>query len=201
MQRLPAPLQKIVDQFSALPGVGPKSALRMALTLLKWPEETVRSFGRDIEGLRSALHICSRCCSLADTDPCHICADPKRNHEQLCLVSEWDSLMVMEESGVYKGRYLILGGLLSPLDGIDARSLEISRLESILREGEVRELILALGSTMEAEATSTYVHGLLARSFPHVTVTRLAQGIPLGSEIKYVDRETLKQSLKYRQSL
>jgi recombination protein RecR len=201
VQRLPAPLQKIVDQFSALPGVGPKSALRMALTLLKWPEETVRSFGRDIEGLRSALHICSRCCSLADTDPCHICADPKRNHEQLCLVSEWDSLMVMEESGVYKGRYLILGGLLSPLDGIDARSLEISRLESILREGEVRELILALGSTMEAEATSTYVHGLLARSFPHVTVTRLAQGIPLGSEIKYVDRETLKQSLKYRQSL
>lgn len=201
MQRLPAPLQKIVDQFSALPGVGPKSALRMALTLLKWPEETVRSFGRDIEGLRSALHICSRCCSLADTDPCHICADPKRNHEQLCLVSEWDSLMVMEESGVYKGRYLILGGLLSPLDGIDARSLEISRLESILREGEVRELILALGSTMEAEATSTYVHGLLARSFPQVSVTRLAQGIPLGSEIKYVDRETLKQSLKYRQSL
>lgn len=201
MQRLPAPLQKIVDQFSALPGVGPKSALRMALTLLKWPEESVRSFGRDIEGLRSALHICSRCCSLADTDPCHICTDPKRSSEQLCLVSEWDSLMVMEESGIYKGRYLILGGLLSPLDGIDARSLEISRLEAILREGEVRELILALGSTMEAEATGTYVHNLLTRSFPHVSVTRLAQGIPLGSEIKYVDRETLKQSLKYRQTL
>jgi recombination protein RecR len=201
VQRLPAPLQKIVDQFSALPGVGPKSALRMALTLLKWPEESVRSFGRDIEGLRSALHICSRCGSLADTDPCHICTDPQRSSEQLCLVSEWDSLMVMEESGVFKGRYLILGGLLSPLDGIDARSLEVSKLEAILREGEVREVILALGSTMEAEATSSYVHGLLGKSFPHVSVTRLAQGIPLGSEIKYVDRETLKQSLKYRQSL
>lgn len=201
MQRLPAPLQKIVDQFSALPGVGPKSALRMALTLLKWPEESVRSFGRDIEGLRSALHICSRCCSLADADPCQICADPKRNPEQLCLVSEWDSLMVMEESGIYRGRYLILGGLLSPLDGIDARALEISRLESILREGQTREVILALGSTMEAEATGAYVHNLLSRGFPQVSVTRLAQGIPLGSEIKYVDRETLKQSLKYRQSL
>lgn len=201
MQRLPAPLQKIVDQFSALPGVGPKSALRMALTLLKWPAESVRAFGRNIEGLRTALHVCSRCCGLADVDPCHLCADPKRDPAQLCLVSEWDSLMVMEESGIYRGRYLILGGLLSPLDGVDARALEIGRLESILREGEVREVILALGSTMEAEATGTYVHGLMARAFPGVAVTRLAQGIPLGSEIKYVDRETLKQSLKYRQSL
>jgi len=194
-------LQKIVDQFSALPGVGPKSALRMALTLLKWPEETVRAFGRDIESLRSALHVCSRCCGLADADPCHLCSDPKRSPEQLCLVSEWDSLMVMEESGVFKGRYLILGGLLSPLDGIDARSLEIGRLESILREGQVREVILALGSTMEAEATGSYVHNLITRGFPDISVTRLAQGIPLGSEIKYVDRETLKQSLKYRQTL
>jgi len=201
VQRLPAPLQKIVDQFSALPGVGPKSALRMALTLLKWPEESVRSFGRDIGGLRSALHICSRCCGLADSDPCQLCTDPKRTPEQLCLVSEWDSLMVMEESGIFRGRYLILGGLLSPLDGVDARTLELDRLESILREGQVREVILALGSTMEAEATGAYVHTLLARSFPDVAVTRLAQGIPLGSEIKYVDRETLKQSLKYRQSL
>ncbi len=201
MQRLPAPLQKIVDQFSALPGVGPKSALRMALTLLKWPEESVRAMGRDIESLRDNLHICSRCRGLADHDPCHLCSDPKRSSEQLCLVSEWDSLMVMEEAGVYRGRYLILGGLLSPLDGVDARALEISALERLLREGTVTEVILALGSTMEAEATSTYVHGLITRTFPTVTVTRLAQGIPLGAEIKYVDRETLKQSLKYRHSL
>jgi recombination protein RecR len=201
VQRLPAPLQKIVTQFSALPGVGPKSALRMALTLLKWPEESARALGRDIESLRDNLHICSRCHGLADTDPCPICSDPKRIAEQLCVVSEWDSLMVMEEAGFYKGRYLILGGLLSPLDGVDAKALEVSRLEAILREGEVREVILALGSTMEAEATGTYVHTRVTRDFPGVAVTRLAQGIPLGQEIKYVDRETLKQSLKYRQTL
>lgn len=201
MQRLPLPLQKIVDQFSALPGVGPKSALRMALTLLKWPEASVRALGRDIGELRDRLHVCSRCRGLADADPCPLCTDPKRSSEQLCLVSEWDSLMVMEEAGFYRGRYLILGGLLSPLDGVDARSLEIGALESILREGVVHEVILALGSTMEAEATGTYVHGLIARDFPGVSVTRLAQGIPLGSEIKYVDRETLRQSLKYRHSL
>lgn len=201
MQRLPSPLQKIVTQFSALPGVGPKSALRMALTLLKWPEESVRALGRDIEQLRDALHICSRCKGLADSDPCPLCADPKRNAEQLCLVAEWDSLMVMEEAGFYRGRYLILGGLLSPLDGVDAKALEISHLEALLREGEIREVILALGSTMEAEATGSYIHALVVRDFPGVSVTRLAQGIPLGAEIKYIDRETLKQSLKYRQSL
>jgi recombination protein RecR len=109
--------------------------------------------------------------------------------------------MVMEEAGVYRGRYFILGGLLSPLDGVDARALEISRLETLLREGEVREIVLALGSTVEAEATGSYVHTLLSRHFPGISVTRLAQGIPLGTEIKYVDRETLRQSLKYRQTL
>jgi len=201
VQRLPVPLQKIVDQFSSLPGIGPKSALRMALTLLKWPEESVRAMGKDIESLRDNLHICSRCRGLADTDPCVLCADPKRNDEQLCLVSEWDSLMVMEAAGVYQGRYFILGGLLSPLDGVDARNLEISALETLLEDGQVSEVILALGSTMEAEATSTYVHELVTRSFPAIAITRLAQGIPLGAEIKYVDRETLKQSLKYRHSL
>jgi len=201
VQRLPVPLQKIVDQFSSLPGIGPKSALRMALTLLKWPEESVRAMGKDIESLRDNLHICSRCRGLTDTDPCVLCADPKRNDEQLCLVSEWDSLMVMEAAGVYQGRYFILGGLLSPLDGVDARNLEISALETLLQDGRVSEVILALGSTMEAEATSTYVHELVTRSFPAISITRLAQGIPLGAEIKYVDRETLKQSLKYRHSL
>lgn len=201
MQRLPAPLQKIVSQFSALPGVGPKSALRMALTLLKWPPESVRALGRDIAGLRDALHICTRCGSLADADPCHLCTDPTRSAELLCIVAEWDSLIVMEEAGLFKGRYLILGGLLSPLDGVDAQSLEMPRLAAILREGEVREVILALGSTMEAEATGTYIHSWIARDFPSVQVTRLAQGIPLGAELKYVDRETLKQSLKYRHAL
>lgn len=201
MQRLPIPLRKIVDQFSALPGVGPKSALRMAMALLKWPEESVRGFGRDIENLRAALHICSRCCGLADSDPCPVCSDPGRSSEQLCLVSEWDSYVVMEEAGFYKGKYLILGGLLSPLDGMDAKALEMERLERLLREGEVREIILALGSTMEAEATGSYISNLVIRNFPGISVTRLAQGIPLGQEIKYVDRETLKQSLKYRQTL
>lgn len=201
MQRLPAPLQKIVHQFSSLPGIGPKSALRMALTLLKWPEESVRALGRDIATLRDNLHICSKCRGLTDQDPCALCSDPKRNVEQLCLVSEWDSLMVMEAAAMYGGRYFILGGLLSPLDGIDARSLEIAALEALLEKGQVREIILALGSTMEAEATSTYVHELVTRKFPSIVITRLAQGIPLGAEIKYVDRETLKQSLKYRHSL
>lgn len=173
----------------------------MALTLLKWNPESVRALGNTIAGLRDALHICSRCGSLADTDPCYLCTDPTRAKDVLCLVAEWDSLMVMEEAGFYKGQYLILGGLLSPLDGVDASALEMPRLAALLRENEVQEVILALGSTMEAEATGTYVHTWIGREFPSIHVTRLAQGIPLGAELKYVDRETLKQSLKYRHSL
>jgi recombination protein RecR len=199
MAALPEPLQAVVDRLTELPGVGPKSALRMALTLLKWPREKAVDLGRSIERLRNDLHLCSRCQSLADRDPCWVCSDPGRSEEQLCLVSEWDSLIVMEEAGFYRGRYLVLGGLLSPLDGVEAGSLAVEKLLQRIEEGEIRELILALGTTHEAEATGSYLKNLLARRCPEMKVTRLAQGIPLGSELKFIDRETLRQSLVHRQ--
>jgi recombination protein RecR len=199
MAPLPEPLQAVVDRLTDLPGVGPKSTLRMALTLLKWPREKAVVLGRSIERLRNDLALCSRCQSLADSDPCGICTDPGRSEEQLCLVAEWDSLIVMEEAGFYRGRYLVLGGLLSPLDGVEAGSLAVEKLLERVAEGEVREVVLALGTTHEAEATGSYLKNLLAKHCPEVKVTRLAQGIPLGSELKFIDRETLRQSLEYRQ--
>jgi len=201
MAALPKPLAELVEQLSKLPGLGPKSALRAALTLLKWPKERTQGLGRAIHALRENLCLCSRCAGLAESDPCPICADPARNPEQLCLVSEWDSLLVLEETGLYKGRYLILGGLLAPLDGVDAGSLEIDRLTARLAQGEIQEVILALGTTMEAEATASYLKNLIERHHPAVRLTRLAQGIPLGAEVKYIDKETLKQSMVYRQDL
>lgn len=173
----------------------------MAMIMLKWPQEKTRNLGQTILELRDKLCICSGCASLADSDPCHICCDPVRDKEQLCVVSEWDSLLIMEESGFFKGRYLVLGGLLSPLDGIDSGTLEFDRLRKILGSGEVRELILALGTTLESETTGSYVKNLATREFPDVTITRLAQGIPLGSELKFMDKETLRQSMRYRQSI
>lgn len=201
MQRIPEALKALVDQLSRLPGLGPKSAMRVAMTLLKWPKEEVRRLGKNVYELRDTLHLCSRCGGLADADPCPICADSSRDEGELCLVAEWDSLLTLEEGNFYHGYYMILGGLLAPLDHSPAEMLDMQRLYARLGEGAVKELILALGSTADAEATASYVKDNVNARFPAVRITRLAQGIPLGAEVKYMDRETLRQSLRYRQEL
>ncbi len=198
---MPEPLKLLVDRLAKLPGLGPKSALRMAMTLLKWPESETRGLGTAIAGLRDNLHLCHRCGSLTDVDPCSICTDASRSRETLCLVSEWDSLLVIEDGGFYKGQFMILGGLLAPLDNVNPETLELERLRRRLAEGEIREIILGLGTTLEAENTASYIRSMIQRDFPDIRVTRLAQGIPLGSEVKFIDKETLRQSLQYRQDL
>lgn len=201
MQRLPEALQSIIAQVARLPGLGPKSAQRVAFALLKWPEQETRKFGHDIAALRDVLRLCSRCGAIADSDPCPICADPEREQNMLCLVSEWDSLLTLEQGNFYRGQYLILGGLLAPLDNRPVESLDLEALYARLQEGVVSELILALGATAEAEATADYLRLKLSKTFPRLNISRLAQGIPLGAEIKFMDKETLRQSLVYRQKL
>jgi len=199
--KLPKPIQELVSQFSQLPGVGPKSALRMAMTLLSWPEEKVIGFGKSIAEFRSLLNPCSGCMVLTEQDPCPICSDPRRDEELLCVVADMDSMFVLEEPGFYRGKYFILGGLLSPLDGKESSKLNVKQLRTRLTTGQVQEVILALGSTVEAENTASFVKNLVNQEFPAIKITRLAQGIPLGAEVKYMDQETLKQSLQFRQQL
>ncbi|MDR2695557.1 MAG: recombination mediator RecR [Deltaproteobacteria bacterium] len=199
-ERVPEPLKALVEQLARLPGLGPKSAMRAAMTLLKWPAAETRRLGAGIGELRDKLHLCERCGGLCERTPCPLCSDPVRSRDALCLVAEWDSMLTLDEGGFYRGQYMILGGLLAPLDNQGADSLELERLSTRLAEGEVRELILALGATVEAENTATFVRNFVASRFAHVRVTRLAQGIPLGAEVKFMDRETLRQSLQYRQS-
>lgn len=201
MQRLPEPVKALAEQFARLPGLGPKSAMRCAMALLKWPASECRRFGEAIAALPEALRLCSRCGALTERDPCPVCADPERVPQLLCLVAEWDSILVLEQGALYRGLYFILGGLLAPLEHITAEQLEVERLRHRLAEGVVKELILALGATVEAESTASYIRDLVSREFPLVRITRLAQGIPLGAEIKYMDRETLRQALAYRQHL
>lgn len=201
MERLPRALQDLVDRLAALPGVGRKSALRIGLTLLNWPEKKACALGRAILDLRSSLCVCSRCRSLAESDPCPICNDPTRDEDLLCVVPDWDSLLAIDEPGFYRGKFFVLGGLLSPLDGIQSEQLEFERLKERLAQDRIREVVLALGTTREGEATESYLRNLLRDGFPEITVTRLAQGIPVGSELKFMDRETLKQSMDYRQAL
>lgn len=199
--KIPEPLKALVEQLARLPGLGPKSAMRMAMTLLKWPQSETKRLGRAVHDLRDNLHLCSRCGGLTATDPCSICADTRRSTDVLCLVAEWDSMLTLDEGGFFQGQYLILGGLLAPLDNVNTDALDLDRLRARLAEGEVQELVLALGATIEAENTASYIRNMVTRRFAHVRVTRLAQGIPLGSEVKFMDRETLRQSMQYRQEL
>lgn len=199
--RIPEPLKALVEQLARLPGLGPKSAMRVAMTLLKWPVSETRRLGRSVHDLRDNLHLCSRCGGLTSADPCSVCADPERAADTLCLVAEWDSMLTLEEGGFYHGQYLILGGLLAPLDNMNADALDLDRLTARLAEEQVTELILALGATMEAENTASFIRNMISRRFPGVRVTRLAQGIPLGAEVKFMDQETLRQSLRFRQEI
>lgn len=201
MERLPRALEALVDQLSALPGVGRKSALRIGLTLLNWPEEKARGLGQAIYELRNNLCLCSHCRSLTESDPCPVCSDPGRDEHVLCVVADWDSLLAIDEAGFYRGKYFVLGGLLSPLDGIHSDQLAFDLLRKRLAQGEVREVVLALGTTREGEATESYVNDFVRREFQAIRISRLAQGIPVGSDLKYMDRETLKQSMNYRQTL
>jgi recombination protein RecR len=199
MRNIPEPLQIVVDQLSRLPGFGPKSALRASMLLLKWPAAETTRFGQAIVDLRSRLALCSRCGALTDTDPCPVCADSSRDSAVLCLVAEWDSMLTMEQGAFYRGQYLILGGFLSLPDNLTPEALDLERLDKRLDEGEITELILGLGATVEAESTASYICSRVLRKHPEIKITRLALGIPLGSEIKYMDSETLRQSMKHRQ--
>ncbi len=201
MQNIPEPLRVLVEQISKLPGLGPKSAMRIAMTLLKWPERQTAKLGKDIFELRENLHLCEQCGAISDHNPCGICSDSFRTNDVLCLVSEWDSMLSLEEGGFFKGKYFILGGLLAPLENKSVDYLEIDKLLSRLGQGLVQEIVFALGATAEAEATALYVREKVLNRFPQIKITRLAQGIPLGAEVKFMDKETLRQSLQYRQNL
>ena len=198
---MPEPLAELVAQFGRLPGLGPKSALRLAMALLQWPEAEVRRLGGSIATLRDKLCLCSECGALSSQDPCPICGDQTRRSDILCIVPELDSLMALEAGGFYNGKYLILGGLLEPLQNQDSRQLEINRLFQRLEAGSVNEIVLALGSTMEAENTVSYLKEVLKKRRPGIKISRLAQGIPLGAQIRFMDKETLRQSMLYRQDL
>lgn len=199
--RLPEPLRDLVEQLGRLPGLGPKSAMRLAMTLLKWPESETRRLGQTVVNLRDNLSLCSRCGGLTASDPCPLCADPNRSRETLCLVPEWDGILAIEEGGFYDGQYMVLGGLFAPLEERDSRSLDLDRLFNRLAEGEISELIFALGSTLNAENTASYLAKALRARFPLLKLSRLAQGLPLGAEVKHMDRETLRQSMRFRQEL
>ena len=187
--RLPEPLKALVEQLARLPGLGPKSAMRVAMTLLKWPEAETRRLGKGIHDLRDNLRLCSRCGALTETDPCNVCSDKERDDSLLCVVAEWDSMLTLEEGAFYKGRYLILGGLLAPLDNLSAESLELDRLTKRLEEGQVREVVLALGVVIFTGLTAYDTQKIRAfgENAPLDDATAIRRGALLGALTLYLD--------------
>ena len=190
------PLEDLVEALSRLPTIGKKSAWRLALYLLERPEEELENFAGCIATLKSSVRLCTQCFNYSTSDVCETCVSPSRDTSLLCVVEKPMDVFAFEKTGTYRGLYLVLGGVLSPLNGVTAEKLRIGQLKDRLRQGNVRELILGLGSSAEADTTCIY----LARLFAHgpFRVTRLARGVPAGMELEYVDQITLDNALHER---
>ena len=196
MYRLPDSVEKLVNALSRLPGIGPKSAQRLAFHILKSPKEDALELSESLKEARENIRHCVQCGNFTDQDICSICSSVKRDNSVVCVVENPQDIMAVESSGEYNGLYHVLMGALSPLDGIGPEDLTIDRLASRIKESGVQEVILATDPNVEGEATAQYVKEILA-VFP-VKVTRLAHGIPIGGNLEYADGVTLGRAIEGR---
>lgn len=190
-------LEGAVTELSRLPGVGRKTALRLALHLLRQPEATSDALGNAIIDLRRNIKYCKRCHNISESELCDICASPRRDEGVVCVVESVKDVMIFENTGQFNGLYHVLGGLISPMDGIGPDQLEIASLVERVRSEKVGEVILALSATMEGDTTNFYIYRRLAE-FPDLKITQLARGVAVGNEIEYTDELTLGRSLRLR---
>ncbi len=196
---LPEALARLVEQLSRLPTVGPKTAQRLALHILRMGEEEVRQLAEAILEARARVKPCSVCFHLTDTDPCAICTSPTRDPSVLCVVEDSRDVLALERSREFRGRYHVLQGAISPLDGVGPEDLRIRELLERLRTGEVREVIVATNPRVEGDATALYLARLIRPL--GVKVTRLAHGLPAGGDLEYADEVTLAKALEGRREL
>lgn len=188
-------LQQLIEEFAQLPGIGKKSAQRLALHILKQPREDVVKMARALVSVKDRIVYCSTCWNITETDPCVICASPRRERGTICVVEEPNDVMAVEKTNEFRGLYHVLGGALSPLDGIGPEELKVRELLDRMN-GEVMEVILAMNPNVEGEATTIYLTKLLKPL--GVKVTRLARGIPVGGDLEFADEATLGRALEGR---
>lgn len=192
-------IEDLITELARLPGIGRKTAQRLTFHLLQQPSEQAVRLSSALIAVTERIHPCAECGNLTEDQPCLICSDPRRDPGILCVVEEASTVPVVDRSTDFRGRYHVLGGRLSPLDGIGPESLRLDHLVRRVREGGVREVILATNPSMEGEVTATYVQQLLAGL--GVRVTRLARGLPMGGDLEYVDGVTLAHALLARQDV
>ncbi|HBG19247.1 MAG: recombination protein RecR [Desulfobacterales bacterium GWB2_56_26] len=196
MQVIPPALEKLIDNLARLPGIGRKTATRLALNILRKPPSLAHDLAESLLGLHEAIRLCSHCFSFSEQDPCAICADPRRQADTVCVVEQSGDLLAIEKTDSYRGHYHILHGVLSPMDGIGPDEIKSRELVGRVRRGAIKEVIIATSSTVPGEATASYLIDLLQHEA--VRVTRLACGIPMGMDIKYADRYTLARAIEAR---
>ena len=189
-------LENAVQEISQLPGIGKRTALRLALHLLKQPLQHSQALGKAINELREGVIFCSKCHNLSDTELCQICANPKRNKSLVCVVEDIRDVMAIENTGQFNGVYHVLGGIISPIDGIGPQDLSIHSLLDKVKQEEVSEIIFALSATMEADTTNFYIYKLLSPL--EVKTSTIARGIPTGDNLEFTDEITLGRSILAR---
>jgi recombination protein RecR len=195
----PEPFARLIDALQRLPGIGPKTAQRLTFFLLKRPLDEVRELSEALMAVKEKIGHCRSCFNVTDEDPCRICADPARDSRVLCVVEEPNDLLAMERTGEFRGRYHVLMGALSPLDGIGPEDLKVRELLARLESGETTEVILATNPNVEGEATAIFLARLLRPL--GVRVTRIARGLPVGGDLEYADQVTLSKALEGRREI
>ena len=189
-------LENAVNEFAKLPGIGRKTALRLVLHLLKQSEHEVEVFGNSFIHLRKEIVYCKVCHNISDTEVCHICSNPSRDHETVCVVENIKDVMSIENTQQFRGLYHVLGGIISPMDGIGPSDLEIESLVQRVKDDNVKEVILALSTTMEGDTTNFYIFRKLTPL--NIKITTIARGIAIGDELEYADEVTLGRSILNR---
>ena len=199
MAYYPEPFARLIEALQRLPGIGPKSAQRLTFFLLKRPIEEIRELSEAVLAVKEKITYCRNCFNVTDEDPCRICADPARDDSVLCVVEEPNDLLAMERTGEFRGRYHVLLGALSPLDGIGPEDIKIRELLTRLESSETTEVILATNPNVEGEATAIFLAKLLRPL--GMRVTRIARGLPVGGDLEYADQVTLSKALEGRREM
>lgn len=199
MTGYPAPIRRLIRELSRFPGIGEKTATRLAAFILHAPEENAKKLAESILEVKARIRLCACCFNLAEDNLCDICKDPSRDKEIICVVEEPDSLIAIEESGSFRGTYHVLHGALSPLDGIGPDSLRLKELSERVQRHQVKELIVATNPSVQGESTAL----LITKMFKErgTQVTRIALGVPVGGDLKYVDKMTLAKSIEFRRGM
>jgi recombination protein RecR len=193
------PIEKLIDEFRRLPGIGSKSAQRLAYSVLRRSREDAERLSRAILEVKEKIIYCSRCNNFSDRDPCRYCNDAARSNETICVVEEPHDILAVEKTREYHGQYHVLHGVLSPMNGIGPEDLKLANLLERLREGNVREIILATNPNVEGEATAIYLAKLLKPI--GIKVSRIALGLPVGSDLEFADEVTMSKALEHRHEL